>query len=208
MKKASHKLADDLGKRYKLLERSRIKIESLYKSGHVSKTMVLQVYEGLFLNARVGFEGFLETLFFGLLVRDYGVKSSRPEIKPRIEVRTHKIAKEVIQDKRQYVDWFPYQENTLRLAEIYFVEGRPFSELSNNQKQTLSKCHATRNVVAHRSAYSLRKFENVVLGSLLLISSERTPAGYLRSLFRASPNQTRLENFMAELLIMARQLAR
>lgn len=208
MKKASYKLADELGKRYRAIERSRIKIEELYKNGHAGKIMVLQVYEGLYLNAHVAFESFLEDLFFGLLVRDYGVKSSRLDIKPRVEVRTHKIAREVILDKRPYVDWLPYQDNTLRLAEIYFKDGRPFSELTVNQKQTLTKCHTARNAVAHSSKHSTRRFEHVVLGSLPLMPRERTPAGYLRSLFRTNPNQTRLENFMAELLLIARQLAR
>jgi hypothetical protein len=130
------------------LDKTRQKITQLYNNKQISKTDLEHTYEGLFLNAHVAFEGFIEDLFIGLLVTGQGLQSSRQDIVPRITVRTHKIAREMILGSgRQYIDWFPYKR-TSELAEIYFRGGRPFSELNPSQKDYLSRCHIIRNAIA------------------------------------------------------------
>jgi hypothetical protein len=104
------------------------------------------------------------------------------------------------------VDWLPY-DKTQDLAKIYFRGGRPFSELSAPQKEHLLKCHTIRNAIAHRSRYSLERFERHVIGNTPLPPQQRTPAGYLKGIFRLYPSQTRYENMVAQLLSIARQLA-
>jgi hypothetical protein len=56
------------------------------------------MYEGLFLNAHVMIENFLEELFLGLLVKGRGVESGRDDVQPRVEVLTHLIARVVTRD--------------------------------------------------------------------------------------------------------------
>lgn len=208
MSKPSSSLAESLAKRFRAIENSRSQIEKLAAQDLLTRRSATQFYEGLFLSANVAFEGFLEDLFVGLLVGGQGVQSSRSDVIPRIVVRTHRIARELlVTTRKQYIDWLPY-DRTLELAEKYFRGGRPFSDLSDLEKQYVQKCHTIRNVVAHESRDSKRKFEKRVLGNTPLHPQERTPAGYLRGLYRATPAQTRYENFIVQLLLIARRLAR
>lgn len=208
MPKPSSTLADKLANRLRAVEYSRARIEALTARDLLPKRAALHMYEGLFLSSHVAFEAFLEELFFGLLVDGKGVVSARSEVGPRIIVRSFNTARELLfPSRRPFVDWIPY-DNTLELASKYFRGGRPFSELSDSQKQHLKRCHAIRNVVAHESIDSKRKFEKRVLGATPLSPQERTPAGYLRGLYRTTPDQTRYENYMAQLLLIARDLAR
>lgn len=166
------------------------------------------MYEGLFLNAYAAFEGFLEDLFIGLLIEGRGIQSSRSDIKPRISIRSHLVAREVLigLGPRKYIDWLPI-ERTLDMAKIYFRGGRPFSDLSIIPKSNLLKCAVIRNAIAHKSQYSMNRFEEIVIGNNPVLPQEKKPAGYLQSLFRTSPPQTRYEDLVANLLIIARTLA-
>lgn len=207
MPRPSATLADKLANRLRAVESSRTRIETLTARGLIPRRAVLHMYEGLFLSSHVAFEGFLEELFFGLLVDGKGVVSSRSDIGPRIVIRSFNTARELLfPSRRPFIDWIPY-DNTLELAFKYFKGGRPFSELTDAQKQHLQKCHTIRNVVAHESIDSKRKFERRVLGSTPLPPHEKTPAGYLRGLYRTTPAQTRFENYMAQSLLIARILA-
>jgi hypothetical protein len=201
-------LADKLARQFRLLERTRANIDTLVAGGLLTDDAADRMYEALFLSAHVAIEGFIEELFLGLLVSNRGVRSSRGDIKPRIEVRSHRIARELITGAgRKYVDWLPY-DRTVDLAKLFFRGGRPFDDLTQTQKQLLSRGHIIRNAIAHRSRYSLGQFERHVIFSTPLPPKERQPAGYLRGLFRASPAQTRFSNLLAQLLLVARDLAR
>jgi hypothetical protein len=201
-------IADKLARQFRTLERTRSNIDSLVTGGLLSQEAADRMYEALFLSAHVAIEGFIEELFLGLLVMNRGVQSSRVDIKPRVEVRSHRIARELITGAgRKYVDWLPY-DRTVDLAKLFFRGGRPFDDLSQVQKTLLSRGHTIRNAIAHRSRYSLSQFERSMIGSNPLPPKERYPAGYLRGLFRTSPAQTRFSNLLAQLLLVARDLAR
>lgn len=208
MPRQSSFLSGLLAKRYRSLELTRKKIERLVQNGKLSRRDSAHMYEGLFLNAYAAFEGFLEDLFIGLLIENRGIESGRSDIKPRVSIHSHMIAREVLigLSPRKYIDWLPI-ERTLEMAKIYFRGGRPFNDLSNSQKSHLSKCAVIRNAIAHKSRYGLKKFEEIVIGNNPVLPQERKPAGYLQSLFRTSPSQTRYEDLVATLLIIARNLA-
>lgn len=207
MPKPSSKLADILIRRYRSLESSRLEVEKLLAKGHITRRAVTHSYEGLFLSAHVAFESFLEDLFVGLLVHNRGLESSRHDVVPRVVVKSHKVARELItRPGRPYVDWLPY-DHTLRLAEKYFRGARPFSGLTEAQLQHLRRCNTIRNVIAHKSRHSLEKFQKQVVQSTPLPPHERVAVGYLRGLFRTSPSQSRFENYLAQLLLIARALA-
>ena len=208
MSKPSSALAENLAKKFRAIENTRSRLETLTAQGLLPHRTATQMYEGMFLSAHVAFEGFLEELFVGLLLESLGVKSSRLDVVLRIVVRSYTIARDLLFTRqKQYIDWLPY-DRTLELAEKYFRGGRPFSDLSDPERQHLLKCHTIRNVVAHNSRGSSSKFEKRVLGNTPLPAHERTPAGYLRGLYRVAPAQTRYENFVAQLLLIARKLAR
>jgi hypothetical protein len=206
--KPSALLAESLGSKFRSIEHTRVNLEGLARRGLLSQRAATQVYEGMFLSASVTFEGFLEQLFVGLLLQNQGVESQRSDIVPRILVRSHRVARELLFTRqRQYVDWLPY-DRTIELAKKYFRGGRPFSDLSEPERQHISKCHTIRNVIAHNSRDSQARFEKRVLGTTPLPPHERTVAGYLRGLYRIAPAQTRYENLVAQLLTIARKLAR
>lgn len=208
MSRPSAELAKAFGRRLRSIELSRQKIERLALAGKLGRKDAELVYQGLYLSAFVAFEGFLENLFIGLLVSGGGVDSGRSDVAPRIVIRSHKIARELVLGAgRKYVDWLPYNK-TKELASLYFVGGRPFSDLSENHIGTLSKCATIRNAIAHRSEHSQRQFEEKVIGSTNILPAERKPETYLRGRFRSHPPQTRFENLVTSLLIVARELSR
>ncbi len=103
-------LADRLARQFRLLERTRANIDTLVTADFLTSDAADRMYEALFLSAHVAIEGFIEELFLGLLVMGRGFQSSRSDIKPRVEVRSHKIARELITGAgRRYVDWLPYE---------------------------------------------------------------------------------------------------
>ena len=207
MSNPSSSLADKLERKFHAMENTRSRLEVLAARNLIPQRTATQMYEGLFLNAHVVFEGFLEELFVGLLVNGQGVQSTRSDIVPRIVVRSHSIVRELLfTSRRQYVDWLPY-DRTLELAGKYFRGGRPFSDISEPERLYLLKCHTIRNVIAHESRDSVIKFKKRVLGSTPLPPHEKKPAGYLRGLYRVSPAQTRCENLMVQLRLIARNLA-
>lgn len=207
MLKPSIQLAEDLAKKFRLVESTRSKLETLCSKGLLPGRSATLMYEGMFLSAHVAFEAFIEDLFIQLLTDGQGVVSSRRDIIPRIQVRSISVAREILISKNKpYIDWLPY-DRTLELAHKYFRGGRPFSDLDDKDKQHLLKCTAIRNVVAHSSKDSRGKFEKRVLGNTPLLPSERTPSGYLRGLYRSKPDQTRYENIVTELLLIAKKLA-
>jgi hypothetical protein len=106
---------------------------------------------------------------------------------------------------RAYVDWLPYH-HTEKRAEAFFRSGLPFCSLEKNDKKQLEQIIVIRNAVAHQSRAALRKFENEVIGPAPLLPKERTPAGYLRSVFRTAPAQTRYEDIASTCALLARKV--
>jgi hypothetical protein len=204
----SKALAENLGRRLMILDRARRSVDASVQTGILAAKGAEVLYEGLFLGAFTAFEGFLEELFVGLLVTGAGITPSRAGITPRVTVRRHDIAREVIlgSSHRKYVDWLPY-EHTERRARILFRSGRPFADLGAQERSALAQSNYIRNAIAHKSRHSIAQFERHVIGSVPLPPRERRPGAYLRSIFRTSPAQTRLEAITEGLARTARVLA-
>lgn len=199
-------LADRLVRKYRALDLTRKRVDSLHANGQIVLRDKKQFYEGLFLKMHVLFETFLEDLFYGLLVENSAILTPN-NIRPRVSVRSHVIARELVQAGKDYMDWIPY-ERTMDAAKIYFRGGVPFCQLSHAERTDIYKSHVIRNVIAHESRHSLKKFEKHLIGTTVLPVSERTPAGYLMGIFATSPNQTRYELYAAKLKNIAIKLTR
>jgi hypothetical protein len=119
---------------------------------------------------------------------------------------TTAVADEVVFAGQRYIDWVPYFKTTDR-AKIYFKDGKPFSTLTKFQDTMLTELHQVRNALAHRSDHSLDVFTRKVVGSTPLLPHERKPAGFLRSVLVVNPRQTRLQNYLFEMLSIARDLS-
>ena len=189
------------------LEKTRKRMESLLLKRIVVRRDIEQVYEGLYMSSITSFENWIEDLFIGLLVGR--LKHCSAAVVPRVSFKSDHVAREVIFSDRNYVDWLPYRF-TQKRANAFFRNGMPFTCLNKPEnKPDLKKLQILfyiRNVVAHKSAYSKKKFEDEVIGSSPVPLQEHTPAGYLRGIFRITPTQTRYENFINEMASIAKKL--
>ena len=207
MTRQSSAVAADLQKELQALEATRLEVEQLVVGRQLSRASAERMYAALFLAGFTAFEGFVESLFVGLLVSGQGLQSGRRDVAPRVVVRSHRVARDIILGPgRKYVDWLPF-ERTIERSAVYFTGGRPFSELSPADIALLERMHRVRNAIAHRSRHSQDIFERLVIAATAVPARERRPGPYLRGLFRTSPAQTRYEQLMAESNRMAAVMA-
>jgi hypothetical protein len=195
-------LADHLVQRLQAIDRTRQKVESLLTSHAVGIREVETIYAGLFTNAVITMEGFLEELFLGLLSGQLNRRRSCP----RTDFRQRTVAIRFVLHGKDYVQWLPYDQTKER-AEIFFRKGRPFSELPGHLEDQLRKASLVRNALVHSSQFAQDQFQEKVVGSTPLAPRERRPVGFLRSNFRASPPQQRFDVYLNVLADSARFLA-
>jgi len=134
------------------------------------------------------------------------IKHHSSLVVPRVSFNSDRIARKVTFGERSYLDWLPYQRYTVKRAEAFFRNGVPFTSLDKRDIKQLDILYTVRNAIAHKSSYSLSLFEEKVLGSIPLTQQERKPAGYLRSVFRITPSQTRYENLITEMVSTVKKL--
>jgi hypothetical protein len=202
MPRPSTAISEDFTARLRAFERSRVKLERLLLSRHVTRHDVGLFYEGIFLRTVTSFEHLIEELFVGLLS---GGISPGHNVRPRLAFRSALIAREVMLGGKPYADWLPY-EHTLKRARAFFRGGEPFSRIEGADIGSLNRILMIRHAVAHQSRAARRKFEDQVLGSMPLLPGERTPAGFLRSVFNATPPQTQYEDIAGTCALLARKL--
>ena len=202
MYRINYLLYNKINARFIALNRARVKVDTLRAKRALSRREQELIYGGLFLNAVALSEALFEDLFFGILIGKFGGVS---KVSPRINLKSLKTATMFVYQARPYMTWLPF-ENTERLAKIYLKGGLPFTLLVQPEKDKLEIAHYIRNAIAHKSKYALNVFEKKVIGSASLPPSDRTPEGYLISCFRTLPNQTRFENILADLLVLAHKL--
>lgn len=182
---SSNTLFNALENRLKSLESTRVQIEILYTSNTITEEMLDNAYIGLFLSMCTEFEGFLEDLFLGLLLDGGGVSQS--DVTTNIVVSRLDIMRALIYGiKGNYADWLPY-ERTVERAETYFLDGKPFSKPDQGQRSRLKEIYLIRNVLAHKSDFSRKKFDEVVVGNRNLSLKEKTPVGFLRVTTASGP---------------------
>ena len=202
MARPASALSDAYAARLRTFDRARRKLERLYTEGRVTRHDVSMFYEGIFLRTVTSFEGLIEDLFVGLLAG--GITPGR-NVHPRVTFQSHAVARDVMLGGRAYVDWLPYNFTHTR-AEAFFRGGFPFCNLDKPDKKLLERIVLVRNAVAHQSRSARGKFEEEVIGTAPVLPIERTPAGFLRTVFRTAPDQTRYEEMASTCAILARQL--
>ncbi len=204
MSKLAGEHFDSLQRRIIRLDKTRGKLEVLFDEGRILKTEVEQLYSGLYLDAFVSLERYIEELFVGYLCKQ--ITPPTRDVKPKLSFQNSVLAREVILSGKRYLDWLPYKFTKER-AEIFFCGGHPFCTLTKTQENLLEELHRIRNALAHRSDHSYDVFLRLVVGSVPLQPRERKPAAFLRSALRVTPIQTRCENYFAEMLIIAKKLS-
>lgn len=203
MARPASELADALVGHLGRTNVTRRRCERLFSEGRMKRDDIELVYQGLFLDAVCSFERFVEGLFVGLLCEHVAHPSRRVRTKVRFGAAA--VCRQVLAGSRPFIDWLPF-DRTQKLAERFLAEGLPFSEIAANDVGRLQNVSLIRNAVAHRSRHAIKVFENSVLGQVPLLAHERTPAGYLRSVYVSAPAQTRYEESVIVLAGVAKAL--
>jgi len=202
MPRPATSISDDFANRLRSFERSRAKLERLLLRGHVTRHDVSLFYEGIFLRTVTSLESLMEELFLGLLT---GGIAAGPKIHPRVTFRSGAIARDVMLGGKAYVDWLPYH-HTEKRANAFFRRGLPFCSLEKAEIKSLERILIIRHAVAHQSHAARKKFEVEVIGATPLLPAERTPAGFLRSVFSGPPPKTQYEDIAGTCALLARRL--
>ena len=187
------------------LDITRSRMDKLFFERKIFKNDINHVYEGMFLKAVTAFESYIERLFIGLLQNEYKLPTRKRVTKVVFDNR--RIATDIVSFGQPYADWLPFEKLKKR-AELFYLEGKPFTDLDPNDKNILAQVMAIRNAIAHKSSYSDKIFCNRVTSvSPGLPLHNQTPAGYLRYVFRSGPDQTKFQNYMFDLSNIATKIA-
>ena len=203
MARPATSLSREFSGHLRYLEFTRTKMEKLLANGDIVTRDINQVYVGLYLEVTTSFESLIENLFIGLLSGRLLVESK--SIVPLVSFKNMVTVRAIVYGGRNYADWLPYRHTEDRAGQ-FFWNGAPFSCLNAREKELIANGLYIRNAIAHKSKHASNIFESHVLGNQVLMSRERTPEGYLRSIFRTAPVQNRYENFMHEMASIATKL--
>ena len=198
-------LSENFAGHLRYLELTRRKMERLYSAGSVVRRDIEQIYSGLYMDSLTSFESLIEDLFVGLLSGRFSAVSQGAGA-PLATFKNKQAVINVVYGGRNYVDWLPYNRTSER-AKIFFRDGVPFTNLDKNDENHILQCLSVRNAIAHKSDHAKRLFERRVLANHSpLMAREKTPTGYLRSVFRQNPAQTRYEQLVVGLSAIATKL--
>jgi hypothetical protein len=177
------------------------RLERLHTEGRLSRTDVTRAQAGALLAFHTYLERSLERLFLGLVM---GRLASSSASGPLVSIKSEVVARSVVSGGRNYVDWLPYENYTLKRANAFLSAGRPFSTLSGPDYAPFDRLTVIRNAIAHESSYAVAKFRKAFVKGKALPPDQRGAAGYLRGQHR--PGVSRFELVMTEVVLAFNKL--
>lgn len=200
MPKNSKKIHKEFLTKLKVLNRTRKNFEKAFSSNIINQDDIVQAYAGLYLDTFTEFESLIENLFFGILTGT--IKANNASVTRKVTIKPNNEIEPVVYSGKAYLDWLPYTDHTIKKANIYFIDGKPFSFLEQPQKDKLSNYHKIRNAIAHKSKKAMKEFNEVIAG-MTLLPLEKTPQGFLRNIPNRATKKTQLEIISEELKSIA-----
>src|ERR1035441_8176133 len=173
-------------------------MERLYRTDRIALRDLHSVYEALFIRAVTSFEVFLQEQFVSVMNGKAAYKKVRG-VSARMITDSADALTDILLQGRPFLTWLPYEEHTHKRALLYLKDGRPFSDIQKPERETMERITIIRNAIAHQSDHAIKKFNDKIVGTLPLLPQEKKPAGFLRSILRAAPRQTRFEFYVTEL---------
>jgi hypothetical protein len=85
------------------------------------------------------------------------------------------------------------------VAELYLADGRPFTDVSDTDRDLLAHTMKIRNAIAHRGTHALGAFRRDVPGVSSLPANRQFPGPLLRYVYRARPKENYLDLYLATL---------
>jgi len=154
---------------YKSIQNEFKSIDQTKKRAHknfIIKKDLERIYESLFLYSVTLFENYIENLFLWILRNEikwkHGSKISlSKDYKFISSIDKKHIEKIILWEKWSYLDWLPFSKTTSR-AHKFLLDGRPFADLDDNDKFTISHIYAIRNYIAHKSNQSKLKLDKTL----------------------------------------------
>ncbi|WP_455901140.1 hypothetical protein [Rhodococcus gordoniae] len=145
------------------------------RRNQLSQRSIDALFTSAFLSLHMAFENFLEELFYSAATGASGIIDCHP----LTEFASRERAELVFLSGKKYIDWMPYESNTLKLAERALENGAPFSRINRQptEIQILKDVSALRNAIAHQSAHSLRQASRL---TSTMPPRRRHVAGYLQ----------------------------
>lgn len=191
-------IAIDFKKRLTRLNGTRQRIEQAHSDGHLHLIDVETAYSSLFLQAVVNYETAVEQFCLGLVVRPGGVRSTKPDVRARVTVRSYSHALDLANGPGgRYPAWLG--ENDLKnVAKLLLHDGLPYARGSGLSWHFIKQCAYIRNAISHPSQHAYGQFKKHVIGETPLPRRETKVAGFLRGRLAAS-GQTRWETYVAGL---------
>ncbi len=173
MPKHSRTLHKEFSIKVQALNVTRQCLENAFTAHLISDADIIQGYAGLYLDLFTEFEGLIENLFIGIL--SGSVTPNNTIIKRKITIKpVSEIESVLLGERRAYLDWLPYDNHTIKRANIYFDSGKPFTLLNEIEKDKIKTYHRIRNAIAHKSKKANNDFQNIING-LTLLPIESTP---------------------------------
>lgn len=196
-------LANDFAAKLRILDATRVKVESLLSTAQLDRTDVEAVYAGLFIDAFTSFEALIEQLFLGLF--DGSLRSVTQPTKGLFKIKPSAHSREVVFAGKEYADWLPLADKTIPRANRFLQNGGPFAQISPSEKTTLKNAHYLRNALAHKSDAATQKFL-ASINQQALLPHEQLPAGYLRTCPQGPNTNTQFKIAIDALEAVARKL--
>lgn len=173
--------ADHLNKFVNGVSRSRrllARQQAFFHNGSLPKTELDAINELCFLNVFTLFESQTLEMLKTYMMISHTTDGRRmslhvPESRPS--------AQRLLLGTNRYISIMPI-EQLEKIARVYLREGRPFSELTPSDRNTLKKSYAIRNHIAHKSSDSLKSYKKTVLSGVSLPKKSNVPGYYLRSM--------------------------
>ena len=169
------------------LESACARSESMLAKKQMSVTDCCLIYESAFVNAVASFEAVLQELLCEFVC---GRKRARTGNGALIRPTSRDAFEEILFDGRRYRDFLPYKDYAMTIAARHLKGGRPFTQVSDVDKDLLAAAHRIRNAIAHQSGYAIEKFRKSVPGVSGLPANRRVPGALLRYVYKANPSET------------------
>lgn len=177
---------------------TRKKCEKLYEKHFINRDDIYLYYSGLYIEMITSVELYIERIFINLLCQNYVLRSSK--CKPKLLVKSNRQARDIVLAGNKYIDWLPY-DKTLKLADIYFQKGRPFSLVSKQDVRFLDFALCVRHSIAHKSKHSEKRLKQELEQRFVyLTDKEKHSIPFLRSMYSHSPATTYYEYIMSNVI--------
>jgi hypothetical protein len=127
----------------------------------ISKLRRMLIVELSFLQISNAWEGFLEETFFHYMCGQKTQSGFSPSLLVTLKNATLDQAASLVNQTKPYSDWSRADE-VIKRAKLYFANGEPYYRAIANSNDKLEEIRKIRNGIAHSSAYSREKLEELI----------------------------------------------